>query len=116
MSEFFKTSVIWVVDFRFDGGRPRRWSRAFGTDDDVRQAMVSQLWALYCHRAQLICVRRAPCDRTRPNARMRGCAVPARRGAEERLVPDPSAYSAGYWLQLQRVKGPRQHRSAHKKR
>jgi len=59
MSEFFfKTSVIGVVDLRLDG-RPRRWSRAFGTDDDVRQAMVSQPWALYGNRTQIISVRHA---------------------------------------------------------
>ena len=45
MSEFFKTSVTWVVDFRYDG-RPRRWFKAFDASEDVRQAMVAQLAAL----------------------------------------------------------------------
>lgn len=61
MSEFFKTSVTWVVDFRYDG-RPRRWFKAFGTSDDVRQAMVAQLAALYGDRAQLVAVRQATED------------------------------------------------------
>ena len=61
MSEFFKTSVTWVVDFRYDG-RPRRWFKAFGTSDDVRQAMVAQLAALYGDRAQLVEVRQATDD------------------------------------------------------
>ena len=51
MSEFFKTSVTWVVDFRYDG-RPRRWFKAFDTRDDVRQAMVAQF--------DLALVRRSP--------------------------------------------------------
>ncbi len=58
MSEFFKTSVTWVVDFRYDG-RPRRWFKAFDTRDDVRQEMVAQLAALYGDRAQLVAVRQA---------------------------------------------------------
>ncbi len=58
MSEFFKTSVTWVVDFRYDG-RPRRWFKALGASDDVRQAMVSRLEALYGDRAQLVEVRQA---------------------------------------------------------
>ena len=61
MSEFFKSSVTWVVDFRYDG-RPRRWFKAFGTSDDVRQAMVAQLAALYGDRAQLVEVRQATDD------------------------------------------------------
>jgi len=58
MSEFFKTSVTWVVDFRYDG-RPRRWFKAFDAGEDVRQAMVAQLAALYGDRAQLVSVRQA---------------------------------------------------------
>ena len=61
MSEFFKTSVTWVVDFRYDG-RPRRWFKAFDTSDDVRQVMVAQLAALYGDRAQLVAVRHATED------------------------------------------------------
>jgi hypothetical protein len=61
MSEFFKTSVTWVVDFRHDG-RPRRWFKAFGAGDDVRQAMVARLAALYGDRAQLVEVRQATAD------------------------------------------------------
>ena len=58
MTELFKTSVTRVVDCRYDG-RPRRWFKAFDTSDDVRQAMVAQLAALYGDRAQLVEVRQA---------------------------------------------------------
>ena len=61
MSEFFKTSVTWVVDFRYDG-RSRRWFKAFATIDDARQAMASQLEALYGDRAQLVEGRQATVD------------------------------------------------------
>jgi hypothetical protein len=56
MSESFKTSVIWVVDFRFDG-RARGWPKTSGTHDDVRQAMVCQLETLYGDGAKLIVIR-----------------------------------------------------------
>jgi hypothetical protein len=61
MSAFFKTSTTWVVDFHFEG-RPRRWFKAFGPGDDVRNEMTRQLQALYGERAQLIDVRRATED------------------------------------------------------
>jgi hypothetical protein len=61
MSQFFKTSVTWAVDFRHDG-RPRRWFKAFGAGDDVRQAMVARLAAMYGDRAQLVEVRQATAD------------------------------------------------------
>ena len=61
MSEFFKTSVTWVVDFRYEG-RPRRWFKAFGPGDDVGHEMTSLLQDLYGERAQLVGVRRATED------------------------------------------------------
>ena len=61
MSEFFKTSTTWVVDFRYDG-RPRRWIKAFKPDDDVNNEMTSLLQALYGTRAKLVEVRRATED------------------------------------------------------
>ena len=61
MSEFFKTSTTWVVDFRYDG-RPRRWIKAFGPDADVNNEMTSLLQALYGARAKLVEVRRATED------------------------------------------------------
>ncbi len=61
MSEFFKTSTIWVVDFRYKG-RPRRWFKAFGPRDDVRERMTAVLRDLHGERAQLIEVRKATED------------------------------------------------------
>ena len=58
MAEYFKTSTIWVVDFRCEG-RPRRWFKAFGPQDDVRQQMMAALRDLYGKRAQLVDVRKA---------------------------------------------------------
>ncbi len=58
MSEFFRTSTIWVVDFRYDG-RLRRWFKAIGPDEDARAAMSAVLSDLYADRAQLIEVRQA---------------------------------------------------------
>lgn len=61
MSEFFKTSTTWVVDFRYDG-RPRRWIKTFGSDEDVNTEMNGLLQALYGDRAKLVEVRRATED------------------------------------------------------
>ena len=58
MAEFFKTSTIWVVDFRYEG-RARRWFAAFGPHDDVRRSMTTTLGELYGKRAQLVEVRKA---------------------------------------------------------
>lgn len=61
MSEFFKTSTIWVVDFRYEG-RPRRWFKSFGPAADVHGQMTQGLHDLFGKRAQLIEVRRATAD------------------------------------------------------
>ena len=61
MSEFFKTSTTWVVDFRYEG-RARRWFKAFGPGDDVSKEMTHLLQALYGERAQLSEVRKATED------------------------------------------------------
>lgn len=58
MAEFFKTSTIWVVDFHYQG-RPRRWFKAFGPQDDVPQRMSTALRDLYGERAQLVNLRKA---------------------------------------------------------
>lgn len=58
MAEFFKTSTIWVVDFRYDV-RARRWFKAFGPNDDVREAVTATLHDLYGERARLVEVRKA---------------------------------------------------------
>lgn len=58
MAEFFKTSTIWVVDFLYDG-RARRWTRAFGPNDDVHRLMTGQLHDLYGQRARLVDLRKA---------------------------------------------------------
>ncbi len=61
MAEFFKTSTIWIVDFRYDG-RARRWFKAFGTQDDAAAETAKLLDELYGSRAQLVEVRKASAD------------------------------------------------------
>lgn len=58
MSEFYKRSTVWVVDFRYDG-RPRRWFKALGTGVDAWQFMAADLQALYGDKARLVSVRPA---------------------------------------------------------
>lgn len=58
MAEFFRTSTVWVVDFRYEG-RPRRWFKAFGPQDDVRERMLQTLRDTYGERARLVEVRPA---------------------------------------------------------
>ena len=58
MSEFYKTSTIWVVDFRY-AGRPRRWFRAFGPATDVGALVAAELRDLYGGRAELVAARPA---------------------------------------------------------
>ncbi len=59
MAEFFKTSTIWVVDFRYKGSA-RRWFKAFRSDDaQVEQALRTELSDLYAKDAQLVQLRKA---------------------------------------------------------
>lgn len=58
MADFFKTSTVWVVDFRYDG-RPRRWFKAFSASTDVRRETATSLLDLYGTHAQLVEVRQA---------------------------------------------------------
>lgn len=61
MAEFFKTSTYWVVDFRYDG-HPRRWFKAFGPHEDVRERVLGTLRDTYGKRAQLEALRPATED------------------------------------------------------
>ncbi|HMN74641.1 MAG TPA: hypothetical protein PKC97_01145 [Burkholderiaceae bacterium] len=61
MTEFFRTSTLWVVDFRYQG-RARRWFKAFGANEDAQRAMLAALRDLYGDRARLVAVRRATAD------------------------------------------------------
>ena len=58
MSEFFKTSTVWIVDFSYDGA-PRRWFKAFAPSVDVAQTMQQTLFDLHGSRARLVSVRTA---------------------------------------------------------
>lgn len=58
MSEFFKTSTIWVVDFRYEG-RPRRWFKAARPGVDMASEMAALLQQMYEGRAKLVEVRPA---------------------------------------------------------
>ncbi|MDH5539577.1 MAG: hypothetical protein OEY03_09245 [Rhizobacter sp.] len=73
MAEFFKTSTLWVVDFRYEG-RPRRWFRAFAPGVDVRAEMARELHALHGGLARLGEVRPATDDEERQH--LRGEAPP----------------------------------------
>jgi hypothetical protein len=58
MMQRFRTSTVWVIDYRYEG-RPRRWFKAFRTQDDARQLAQAQLVDLYGRHAQLVAVRPA---------------------------------------------------------
>lgn len=58
MSTFYKTSVVWVVDFRYEG-HPRRWFKALPGGVDASQQMGAMLQDLYGDKAQLESVRPA---------------------------------------------------------
>ncbi len=61
MAEFFKTSTLWVVDFRYQG-RARRWFKTFGVGEDAERAVPAMLRDLYGDRARLVALRRATPD------------------------------------------------------
>ena len=89
MSEFFKTSTTWVVDFRYEG-RPRRWFKSFGPASGVHQHMTSQLHDLYGERAQLVAVRQATVDEETQYLRgeePKNVLCPT--GRHERIGPEP---------------------------
>ena len=61
MAEFFRTSTLWVVDFRYQG-RARRWFKTFGVGEDAERAVPAMLRDLYGDRARLVELRRATAD------------------------------------------------------
>lgn len=61
MATFFKTSVLWVVAYRYDG-RPRVWYRAVPEGTDPEPDLKRELAALYGDRARLETVRLATAD------------------------------------------------------
>lgn len=88
MSEFFRTSTWWVIDFRYDGS-PRRWFKAFGPNVDVADVMAAELRNLYGARARLGEVRKASAEEE--GAYLRGDApknafCPTGRGASGKPV------------------------------
>jgi hypothetical protein len=58
MAAFFKTSTIWIIDFRYEG-HPRRWFKAFPPGAAVHDLVVGQLRDLHGSRARLVDLRRA---------------------------------------------------------
>lgn len=58
MSEFFKPSRVWVVNFVYDG-RARQWFKALRSHEDPQRVMANTLQDLYGDRARLISVREA---------------------------------------------------------
>ena len=61
MTEFFKTSTTWVVDFLYDGS-PRRWFKLMRPGVDARAHMTDELRDLHGVRARLISVRLASAE------------------------------------------------------
>ncbi len=61
MAEFFKSSTLWVIDFRYQG-RARRWFKAFDRSLDasaITTVITEQLRELYADRTQLVAVQPA---------------------------------------------------------
>ena len=58
MAELFKTSTIWLVDFRYDG-RARRRLKAFGANVDGRREVAITLHDLYGKHLQMVEARKA---------------------------------------------------------
>lgn len=61
MAEFFRTSRVWAVDFRYDG-HPRRWLKALPSEADAAKALAAELQDLHGGRARLVAVRPATAD------------------------------------------------------
>ena len=58
VSEFFRTSTTWVVDYLYEG-RARRWFKAIDPKVDATEQMSTLLRDLYGKRARLMKVRKA---------------------------------------------------------
>lgn len=58
MIELFKTSTVWVVDYRYEG-RPRRWFRAYPAGAEARLLAQAELADLFGRQAQIVEVRPA---------------------------------------------------------
>ncbi len=58
MATFFRTSRVWVIDYRYEG-RPRRWLKAWPQATDGAQAARELLQQLYGGQATLLQARPA---------------------------------------------------------
>lgn len=58
MIQLFRTSSVWVVDYRYEG-RPRRWFKAYPSQADAHQLAQGELADLYGRQAELVSVRPA---------------------------------------------------------
>lgn len=58
MAEFFRTSTVWVVDYRFRGSA-RRWFKTYREGVDAAPRVEAELRALHGNDARLLEVRRA---------------------------------------------------------
>ena len=61
MAQFFRSSVVWVIDYTYEG-RPRRWFKALPRQADARADIAAQLDDLYGSRARLLSVREATAE------------------------------------------------------
>ncbi|WP_209386347.1 DUF4102 domain-containing protein [Rhizobacter sp. AJA081-3] len=58
MIQLFRSSTVWVVDYRYEG-RPRRWFKAYPAEADARELARAELADLYAHQAEIVAVRPA---------------------------------------------------------
>ncbi len=58
MATFFKSSTVWVIDYRYEG-RPRQWLKAWPDADDPLARTQALLEELYGGKATLVNLRRA---------------------------------------------------------
>jgi hypothetical protein len=58
VSEFFRTSTVWVVDYLYEG-RTRRWMKALRHGEEARHALQVELANLYGAHARLLDIRSA---------------------------------------------------------
>ena len=61
MATFFRSSLLWVLDFTYEG-RPRRWLKALPEAQDGPSVLTAQLLDLYGDRAQVVAIRPATAD------------------------------------------------------
>jgi hypothetical protein len=68
MIQLFKSSTVWVIDYRYEG-RPRRWFRAYPAGAEARLLAQAELADLFGRQAQIVDVRPATDEEERQYVR-----------------------------------------------